>query len=114
MESAIYFHPTRSSLEWHRRIVDSLGLHFVPTTSVGETLKQMESNTVPLVILSSGGGYRLDDAAFPIKARHTEAKIVILSPTQAPERLPSHVDAWICVADHEDIVMSRLKGSLMH
>ena len=112
MPTANYLHPTRTSFEWHKRIIDSIGLHFIPTASVGETLECMESTNVPLVMLSGSAGYHLDDAAFPIKARHGEAKIVILSSTQAPEQLPSHIDGWICVADHEDIVRERLKHSL--
>jgi hypothetical protein len=112
MATAIYLHPASSSSEWYRRIVGSIGLDFVSTESVGETLARMEEQTVSLVILSSSGDYRLDDAVFPIKARHGEAKIVILSSNNAPERVPSNIDAWICVADHEDIVRSRLKHSL--
>lgn len=112
MATAIYLHPASSSFEWHRRIVDSIGLNFLSTTTVGETLHQMESTAVPLVMISSSEGYAVDDAAFPIKARHGEAKVVILSSTHAPDRLPSHIDAWICVAEHEDIVRSRLKYSL--
>lgn len=112
MATAIYLHPATSSSEWYRRIVVSIGLDFVSTESVGETLARMEEQTISLVIMNSGGDYRLDDAVFPIKARHGEAKIVILSSDSAPERVPSNIDAWICVADHEDIVRSRLRHSL--
>jgi hypothetical protein len=112
MATAIYLHPANSSSEWYRRIVGSIGLDFVSTESLGETLARMEEQTVSLVILSSSGDYRLNDAVFPIKARHGEAKIVILSSSKAPECVPSNIDAWICVADHEDIVRSRLKHSL--
>jgi hypothetical protein len=112
MATALYLHPTRTSFEWHKRMLDSIGLDFAPAASVGELLERMESSNVPLVMLSSGAGYSLDDAAFPIKARHSGAKIVILSSTAAPENLSSHIDAWICVADHEEIVRSRLKHSI--
>lgn len=112
MPAAIYLHPTRSSFEWHKRIANYLGLDFVSTASVGETLERMESSDVPLVLLSSSAGYPLGDAAFPIKARHGQTKIVILSPNHAPDRIPSQIDAWICVADHEDIVLNRLRHSL--
>ncbi|HEY3929032.1 MAG TPA: hypothetical protein VGL89_11695 [Candidatus Koribacter sp.] len=112
MATAIYYHPTRTSLDWHRRMVDSIGLDFLPTQSVGEMLKQMATKPVPLVLLTSGGGYELADVVFPIKARHGDARIVILSAMHAPDQLPDDVHAWICVADHEDIVRSRLKGSI--
>jgi hypothetical protein len=112
MATAIYLHPASSSSEWYRRIVGSIGLDFVSTVSVGETLEQMDEKEVSLVILNSNGGYPLDDTVFPIKARHGDAKIVILSSNHAPDRVPSHIDAWICVADHEDIVRSRLMHSL--
>jgi hypothetical protein len=112
MATAIYLHPTRTCFEWHKRIIDSIGLDFVPTASVGETLKRMEANNVSLVMLSGSAGYPLDDAIFPIKARHGETKIVVLSSSQAPDRLPTHIDGWICVADHEDIVRDRLRHSL--
>ena len=113
MATAIYLHPASSSFEWYRRIVDSIGLNLLSTTSVGETLQEMELTSVPLVLINSNTGYPLDDSVFPIKARHGDARIVILSPTQAPDRVPLHIDAWICVADHEDIVRSRLKHSLV-
>ncbi len=112
MAAAVYYHPTRTTFDWHKRMVDSLGLEFLPTHSVGETLKEMDSHPVPLVLLSSSGGYEMDDVIFPIKARHNEARIVVLSSTQAPDHLPNDVDAWICVADHEEIVRSRLQHSL--
>ncbi|WP_041855632.1 hypothetical protein [Candidatus Korobacter versatilis] len=110
MATAVYFNPVRTQFDWHRRIVDSLGLHFVATASVTETLHFMEEKFVSLVLLSNSGGYGLEDAAFPIKARHTDTKVVVLASNQAPDRLPDHVDAWICVADHEDIVRERLRA----
>ena len=113
MATAIYLHPaSSSSFEWYRRMVDSLGLDFVSTESVGETLSRMEERHVPLVLLSSNVRYRLDDAIFPIKARHGEAKVVVVSANSAPERVPSNIDAWICLAEHEDIVRSRLMQSI--
>lgn len=110
MATAIYLNPTRTQFDWHRRIIDSLGLNFVPTASVTETLRQMDGNDVSLVLLSGSAGYALEDAAFPIKARHTDTNVVVLSSTAAPERLPECLDAWVCVADHEDIVRERLRG----
>lgn len=112
MASAIYCNPLRNSYEWHRRIVSSIGLDFIATGSIGETLEQMESRPVPLVLLSSNGGYPIEDAVFPIKARHGEAKIIVLSSSPAPDRIPSHIDAWICVAEHESILLSRLRRSI--
>lgn len=113
MATAIFLHPaSSSSFEWYRRMADSLGLDFVSTDSVGETLTRMEERHVPLVLLSSNVRYRLDDAIFPIKARHGEAKVVVVSANSAPERVPPNIDAWICVAEHEAIVRCRLKGSM--
>src|SRR4051812_44412953 len=110
MATAIYLNPARTEFAWHRRLVDSLGLKFIPTASVTETLRHMDATEVPLVLLSGSAGYVLEEAAFPIKARHAESNVVVLSSTHAPEILPECLDAWICVADHEDIVRERLRG----
>jgi hypothetical protein len=112
MPAAIYFNPRRTALDWHHRMAVSLGLEFCATSSVGETLEQMESATVPLVMLTGGAEYPLDEAAFTIKACHGDAKIIVLGSTQAPDRLPAAIDAWICVAEHEEIVRNRLLYSL--
>ena len=109
MATAVYLNPLRTQFDWHRRVVESLGLHFVPTASVTETLQQLTQTSVPLVILSSSGGYSVEEAAFTIKWRHDLTNIVVLSSNHAPERLPEPVDAWICVADHEDILRERLR-----
>ncbi len=110
MSTAIYLNSIRTQFDWHRRIVDSLGMNFVPTASVTETLRHMDCADVSLVLLSSNGGYALEDAAFPIKARHAGANVVVLSSDKAPDRLPECLDAWVCVSDHEDIVRERLRG----
>jgi hypothetical protein len=109
MATAIYLHPTTSSFEWHRRMIDSVGLQFVPSSSVDEALEHMAEHDVSMVLLSPGAEYRMEEAVFPIKAAHGQTKVVILSPMNAPDRVPSHIDAWICVADHEEIVRSRLR-----
>ncbi len=114
MPTAIYLNPVRTQFEWHRRVVDSLGLRFVNAASVTETLKYMEGKYVSLVLLSSSGGYGLEDAAFPIKARHRDTSVVVLSSERAPDRLPKYVDGWICVAEHEDIVRARLRAFSIH
>lgn len=112
MPAAIYFNPRRTAMDWHHRMAISLGLDFCATSSVGETLEHMESTTVPLVMLTVGEDYRLDEAAFTIKAFHGDAKVVVLGSTHAPDRLPPAIDAWICVAEHEEIVRNRLRYSL--
>jgi hypothetical protein len=109
MPAAIYLHSASSSFEWHRRMIGSVGLEFLPTESLGEALEQMEERNISIVLLSPGGDYRVEEAVFPIKARHGQTKVLILSPTHAPERVPSHIDAWICITDHEEIVRSRLR-----
>jgi hypothetical protein len=109
MAAAIYLHSASSSFEWHRRMIGSVGLEFLPTTSLGEALEQMDERQVSMVLLSPGGDYRLEETVFPIKARHGQTKVLILSPTHAPDRVPSHIDAWICITDHEEIVRSRLR-----
>ena len=109
MATAIYVHPPSTSIEWHRRMAGSVGLDLVPTDSIAEALEQMDMRDISMVLLSPGADYRLVDAVFPIKARHGQTKVVILSATQAPDRVPSHIDGWICVAEHEEIVRSRLR-----
>ena len=112
MATAIYLHPASTSLEWHRRMVGSVGLDFVPSSSVHEALEHMAEQDVSMVLLTPGADYRLEEAVFPIKARHGHTKVVILSATHAPDRVPSHIDAWICITDHEEIVRSRLRRFL--
>ena len=110
--AAVYLSTNKSLLPCHRRLLEEFGESPHHADTLNDLLTLIDTTFVPLVLLSDEGGYSVFDLIFPIKSRNSLTQVAVLSANRPPNRLPAHLDAWICVSEHEKAIRHRIRGML--
>jgi hypothetical protein len=110
--AAIYLNAHGTPHPCHRRLLEGLGEELQHASTLDDVFVLIDQSFVPLVLLSDDAGYSIGEVTFPLKARHSLIQVAVMSTNRAPNRLPSSIDAWICVSDHEEAIRHRIRGML--